>query len=251
VDLADHPVGRPLHDLLFEPVDPLAVALEDREVGIDQGVDQRVGEVVDPLASHPAVGVAEAATHGIETLARTLAEGDHEGVAEHDRELLRDQPPPETWQTQHHEQVTLVDVDLGPLHDLDDVLKGQRMQAITLADLPDRVDVAQALDGDPHVPDAARPRMDLRHVLAWVLDQMVRIVSGETQAGRAGIGARRQAARRLAGCRPVLLSTASMLQHGRSTCRAPRSSHRAAPNTKRATQAIGRPGHHGRRASSD
>ena len=73
------------------------------------------------------------------------------------------------------------------------------MQAVALADRPDRVDVAQARDIDPDVRDAVRPLLDLGHVLALVLDQPVRVVGDEVQVGRARVGGRRQAARRLAG----------------------------------------------------
>jgi hypothetical protein len=65
------------------------------------------------------------------------------------------QPLLQARQAQDHEQVALVDVDLGPLHHLDDVLERERMQAIALADRAHRVDVTQALDVDPDIGDAA------------------------------------------------------------------------------------------------
>ena len=110
------------------------------------------------------------------------------------------------------------------------------MQVVALADRPDLLDVAQARDVDPDVRDAANPLLDLGHVLALVLDQPVRVVGEEVQMGRARVRSRRQAAWRLAGGGPMLLSAASMQQHGRSIRhrRLPRC---AANNTKPPLQA--------------
>jgi hypothetical protein len=94
---------------------------------------------------------------------------------------------------------------------------------------------------------AAAPSRGFCQVPAWMLDQMVRVVGDQTQAGRPRVRSRRQAARRLAGGRSVLASASSMQQHGRSIRRAsgPRIALQPTPNQPRRQPA--KAGRRGRR----
>ena len=198
LDLHDPRRLGPRDYLLLQRLELLAVAFQEREVAVDQGVDQRIGQVVDATAAHRALGAPQAFPHGVEAVAWALLEGEHEVPAKQDRELLGNQSLGPIRQPQYDEQVIVVALQLRALVGVHDVRDGERMQPVAFAEPADQLDVREPLHVDPDPGQPGRALLDVRKLRAMMLDQPAVIVGEQAHARRTGIRGRRQRAWRRA-----------------------------------------------------
>ncbi len=139
----------------------LAEVLEHREIAVDQGIEQSVGEIVGAERPHPRGVLTQPRAHRVEAVAGALLEGQDEVLADDQRQLLGPQAVVEVGHAQDDEQMLLVGLDLRALIGLDDVGEHQRVQAEAPADGAHDLEVAQPLDIDPGDREALRELFEL------------------------------------------------------------------------------------------
>ena len=94
---------------LLHRLERLAVALEHREVAVDQRVEQGVGQVVGALAADPPLVLAQPLAHRVEAVARRApGRSRTKPGAEDQRQLLGPQPIVEMGHAEDDEQMALV-----------------------------------------------------------------------------------------------------------------------------------------------
>ena len=136
---------RRVQHLVFDAVDHFAGGLDRREIAVDDGVDQRIGEIVGAACAQPVGHRAfDALAHGIERIAFALLEGDDEVLAEEDGDLLVAVRRDIVDHPDDDEGMILEEIHLRPLAGVDDIFQRQRMQAENAADLLDQRDVGKA-----------------------------------------------------------------------------------------------------------
>ena len=136
--------------LVLDVVDQVAGHLDRRKIAVDDGIDQRVGEIVG-AAGPQSVGrrTLDALAHGIERISLTFLEGNDEILAEEHGDLFVTVGRDVVDHAHDDEGVVLEEIDLRPLAGVDDVFQSQRMQVENPADLLDQLDVGEARTVQP------------------------------------------------------------------------------------------------------
>src|SRR6185369_10480101 len=139
---------------LFLDIDnPLAESFKNREIAVDNSIDQGVGQIIGPHAANFPLAVPDPVTDRVKDIAiDPLLKGEQIVPSENHAELFGTEIPPlrRAQHLQHDEEIVVIILDLGALHGIDDIFQYQRMKSMPFAQGADQFDVMYPFDIYPH-----------------------------------------------------------------------------------------------------
>ena len=162
LDVAERFVGGMTERLVLELLEMVGQRLDQRELAIDDQIDQGIDEIVDAERPQPRARRLQAVAHRLEDVLLVLVEGDDVVLAEEDADLA--QPDLVVFVeriVQHDEALALVEIELAARIGVEHVLERQRMQ------VEGHAEVAQHLRTRParHVDPGAAGRAEMEAAL--------------------------------------------------------------------------------------
>jgi hypothetical protein len=125
---------------------------QHREVVVDDGVEKRVGEIIALHLANETPAAANADAHGLEDISPCfLLHGDEEVRAKKHADLFAGKALVlfEVKHLSDDEEVAFVLLGFGPLADVEHVFECEWMHLEPLAEPPQHLDIAEAVDVDP------------------------------------------------------------------------------------------------------
>ena len=183
----------------------IADRFQHGKVGVDRRVDQPVRQVIGPHAlPRDALLVPQPGAHQIEVVARPLLKRHHVVLAQEHAELFGELFVGRIGNPQHDVQVLVVELDLRPLMNVDDVLQRERMNVKHLGDAAQRFFAAEPDDIDPHHgPLVRRAPAALARIVNLLLNDAILVVRHHADGRRIRAGLDRHGTRLRSWRRPA------------------------------------------------
>ena len=147
VDFALGSIGRAGHDLYFQIGELFFQLVQDDKVVVDDGIDERIRQVVGGAAAHPAAGHLQPAPDRRKQVAVLFLKGQQAVAGKKNSDLLGIDIhgfPVEIERAHYHKQRLVILLKFGTLVDVEHIFNGQRVHLIAHAQLLNELNIVQS-----------------------------------------------------------------------------------------------------------
>ncbi len=200
VDLLDGGLVRGAEHFVLQSLELIREPVQDRKVGVDDRVQQGVGQVVRLRASDPQPPRPDALADALEHISGPFLDRQNPPRPEEDRYLFGGR----RLRGRHmrdDEEIFVVRLHLGALAEVDHVLHRQHVELEDLSELAEHLALADTIHVDPDHRPLTELGADLLRVLDLPLQQILRRVGDQPNRRPRGVGIEAERSRRGTGSR--------------------------------------------------